>query len=294
MDKAFVWVYTKDGEYHPGSKAHHNPRKCSLRIAGAKIDHYAFIRRDGSKNFDTYENELEKLEKASDAIFRKLRSHQMITQQEKETFASYIFCVFKRVPKSIERLQSSFPRIYASVSSEILDWLDEEEATSVKGNVAQLTRIHAIRDEVQDILEFYRKNLLDSEIRLAGMVAESRLGIPEIMAGMAWQFFVAPLGYGYITGDNPVFTPGLNKPYSEVSFPIATDVALVMSWHNVQQGFIFATPEIVKEINQRTANNAQYELYYSCSERWVVDLAKIKRDGYYLIYPQPMEVSYAT
>jgi hypothetical protein len=241
--------------------------------------------RDGSSDFDTYENKLEKLEKPSDAIFHKLRDHKMITQQEKEIFASYIFHMLKRVPKRIERLKEAWPDIYTSVSSEILAWLDTEEIKLSDDDAAHSAKVSAIRGEVEDVLDFYRENYLDSELTLMTMVAESHLGIPQIMANMTWQFFVAPQGYGYITGDDPVFNPGLDKSYSEISFPISTNVALIMSWYNIEQGFFETSPEVVMEVNRRTANNAQHELYYYGSEGWIVELFKVKSDGYYFIYP---------
>lgn len=283
-NKPFTWVYKRAKPYHPGTKSHHNPQKQPIRNAGAERDHYAFRNRDGSINYDKYENELEQLEKPSDKIFRKLRNHKMITKQEKLVFAKYIFHMFKRVPKRIERFKEKWPELYNSISSDVIEWLDFEEAITSKDESLRLKNLKSIRNEAKDILAFFRENFLDSELPLRAMALESPSNIPEILSSMTWQFYLAPTGNEYVTGDEPIFNPGLDKLYTEVSFPISKDVVLIMSWYDIEEGFFSATSEIVTEINQRTSNQAQ-KLYSSSPQSWIVDLFNEKRKGYYLIYP---------
>lgn len=285
-DQPFVWVYQRDKSYKPGSKSHHNPQRLPLKKVGAEKDHFAFKKRDGSIDFDKYENKFEKLEKPSDNIFRKLRNYTMITDQEKEVFSKYIYHMFKRISKRNERFKNNWPKIYTNVSSKAFNFLGLEEANTPKDDLLRLAQIQDARNEAEQHLEFYRENFLDSEIPLQVMVTESHLKIPEGFSAMTWQFYLAPLGYEYVTGDNPIFNPGLNKWHTEISFPISKDVALIMSWHKKnKEGFFLATPEIVMEINQRTLSNAHKEIYSSSLDSGIVDLFKGKRKGYNLIYP---------
>ncbi len=282
----FVWVYVKGKSYNPGYKNHHNPCKRPISRVGAKRDHYAFRKRNGTVDFDTYEDELEKQEKPSNFVLEKLRRREMITDQEKVIFAAYVYLMYKRVPKRKERFTKNWPGVFKSVSSDMAKWLDFEEAVTDKADSTRLARISELRSELERELEYYKEHIpIDTEIPLKSLVMESPLGIPGILAVMTWQFFIAPKGYGFLTSDNPVFSPGLDKPFAEVSFPISKNIALVISWYDLEQGFFVTTPEVVNEINRRTVGGAQYEVYYSSAEEWVFNLMTESREGYYLIYP---------
>jgi hypothetical protein len=98
----------------------------------------------------------------------------------------------------------------------------------------------------------------------------------EVLEKMTWSFDVASESHTFFTGDNPVFISekfGLQKNISELSFPIATDIALVASWNrNLKEGFVEAKPQVVKELNRRTAGKASQQIYYSKNPDWVVTL----------------------
>lgn len=282
----FIWVYERGKSYNPGHKRHHNPYRRTIKLVGAEKDHYAFMKRDGTIDFDTYENELEKLEKPADPIFEKLRQREMITDQEKKTFASYVYLMYKRVPKRKEMFEKNWPDVFQSVSSEVVQLLDFEEARTDNADVTRLARISKLRSELEYELEYYKENVpINTEIPLISLVMESPLEVPKILSSMTWQFLIAPERYGFITSDDPVFAPDITKPYVEISFPISKDIALVMSRYNLKQGFFITTPAVVTEINRRTASKAQHQVYYSNAEKWIVDLLDENREGYYLIYP---------
>jgi hypothetical protein len=281
----FVWVYKKGKPYNPGYKSHHNPRRRPIRHVGVERDHYAFKKRDGTVDFDTYEDELEKLEKPSNPVFEKLRRHEMITEREKEIFASYVYLMYKRVPRRKERFRKSWPSVFESISSRMTEWLDFEEADTDEADVTRLVRISELRSELEKEVAYYKEHMpIDTEIPLKSLVMESPRGVPGILSAMTWQFFVAPKGQGFLTSDDPVFSPDIRKAYAEVSFPVSKDIALVMSWYDIEQGFFATTPEVVNEINRRTASRAQHEVYYSSAEKWIVDMLEENREGYYLIW----------
>jgi hypothetical protein len=287
-ESPFVWVYVKGKPYNPGHKSHHNPRRRPISRVGVERDHYAFRKSDGTVDFDTYEDELEKQEKPSNSVLEKLRRREMITEQEKMVFASYVYLMYKRVPKRKERFTKNWPRVFQSVSSGMTQWLRFEEAITDEADSARLARISELRSELGREMEYYRGHTpIDTEIPLKSLVTKSPLGIPGILSVMTWQFFIAPKGHGFLTSDNPVFYPGLDKPYAEVSFPISKDIALVISRYEIEQGFFVTTPEVVNEINRRTVSGAQYEVYHSSAEKWVLNLMTESREGYYLIYPYP-------
>jgi hypothetical protein len=100
----FVWVYKLGEEYSPGTgKITNNPYKDSI----AKItirDFYAYPIGDGTQEFEDYENFLEKLEKPANRIFKKLRSREAITPDEKQIFCVYLAQILKRVPAYRDKL----------------------------------------------------------------------------------------------------------------------------------------------------------------------------------------------
>ena len=172
----FLWVFTKGKPYNPGDKGHHNPRKRSVRRVGVERDHYAFRKRDGTVDLDTYEDELEKQEKPSNPVLEKLRRGEMIEDQEKVVFASYVYLMYKRVPKRRERFTKSWPRVFQSVSSRMAEWFDIEEAVTYGADSTRPARISKLRSESEGVLEYYREHgPIDSEIPLKSLVMESPL-----------------------------------------------------------------------------------------------------------------------
>ena len=158
-ESPFVWVYERGTPYNPGNKRHHNPCRRPISLVGAEEDHYAFEEKDGTVDFDTYENKLEKLEKPSNPIFEKLRQYNMLTVQEKEIFAAYVRLMYKRVPRRKERFRRSWPHVSSSVLSEIAQWLDSEEARTNKADEARFARISELRRELEEARTHYEENM---------------------------------------------------------------------------------------------------------------------------------------
>jgi hypothetical protein len=285
---AFIWVYERGKSYNAGLKrGKYNPYRDSINYVAAETDAYAFTRKDGATDFNTYENILERLEKPANPIFQKLRRKEMITHEEKSIFASYLILMIRRVPRRMDKAKETWPSVLDSFeeSSEVIQWLKAEESSIDSNDLNKMAKLTRLREEVQRILDEYR-NGMPPEILLKTMVTESNL-LP-VISGMNWQFFVAPEGYSFFTGDNPVFyfeSFGLNKPYSEITFPVSANIALAASWHNeFGEGFFPANSETVLEVNRRTASIASKNLYHSRKASWLVDLLNKKQHQLNLLY----------
>src|ERR1051326_332073 len=97
-DEPFIWVYKRGEAYSPGrGKITNNPYINSIRRTAVERDFYAYPSEGGRKDFETFENRLEELEKPANPIFAKLRSHQTITSQEKRQFSTYVVQMHRRV-----------------------------------------------------------------------------------------------------------------------------------------------------------------------------------------------------
>ncbi|CAN5388252.1 MAG: DUF4238 domain-containing protein [Pyrinomonadaceae bacterium] len=284
----FIWVYERGKSYNPGLKrGKYNPYRDSINYAGAERDVYAYTNKDGVTDFNTYENVLEKLEKPADPVFQKIRNQQMITSDEKTIFASYMIMMIKRVPRRKERAKEIWPSTLDSFeeSSELMQWLNAEEANTDPNDLEKLAKLSRLGAEVRRILEEYRENI-PTEILLKTMVLESAL-LP-VIGDMNWQFFIAPEGYSFFTSDNPVFyfeSFGLNKLYSEITFPISSNIVLAASWHKeLGEGFFPANSETVLEVNRRTASIASMNAYHSRKTSWLVDVLNKQRHRLNLLY----------
>ena len=74
-DQPHIWVYKRGEPYNPGKgKITNNPYHRSIDDAGAELDFFADPKRDGSTDFETFENIMESLEKPANTIFAKLRA----------------------------------------------------------------------------------------------------------------------------------------------------------------------------------------------------------------------------
>ena len=259
----FIWVYKKGEEYNPGSgKLTNNPFRDSIGKRTIR-DFYAYPGEDGTRDFETYENFLEKLEKPADRIFKKLQSREPITPNEKQTLCVYLTQMLKRVPAYRKKLGLTAAKVAANyelptAAIEKFNWPDTDETRS---------KAKAIALRISKEKEFPTR----THLKTLRSITSSRL--LDVLLRMAWRFFIAPSDHAFLTGDDPVFFTkriGLNKPESEVSFPISRKVCLVASNRRYPEGFLEASTQIVKELNRRTASNASDFLYSPQCERWIV------------------------
>ncbi len=278
VGEPFIWVYKRGESYNPGNgKITNNPYKDSISHAGAEMDFYADFKEDGSRDFETFENVLESLEKPANPIFQKLRAYQTISSEEKEVFSRYIILMNRRVEAGRKMIQEFLSKHTYEPSKELFQnagWPDTPENRDfVKQTVQRLAKKEGYHIQAHN--------------RITALASDSAL--VEELRKMNWIFFVAPKDQFFLTGDNPVFIPdefGLgNKKFSELSFPISTNVVLVASWNkSLKDGFVEAKSQVVKELNRRTVSKASQHAYFSRNSEWVVTLLKKKSYKYLMIY----------
>lgn len=274
----FIWVYKRGELYKPGNgKITNNPYKDSIRCAGAERDFYADPKQEGGKDFDTFENKLESLEKPANPIFDKLREQHNIDGEEKRLFSEYLVLTWRRVRAGRAMLQQFISKPFYDPRRALshFNWPDTPENRAIIMAVAECLR----QSPGYDIQAHNRTTAASSESFLI-----------EPVVRMTWTFYTAPKGQCFLTSDNPVHIPrcGLGKNISELSFPIASNIALVASWSkHMKEGYCEAHPKVVKEINRRTASMASHYIYTSINEQWVVKLLNNSPHEYHPIYSAP-------
>ena len=276
-DQPHIWVYKRGEPYNPGKGTiTNNPYHRSIEDAGAEWDFFADPKKDGNKDFETFENILESLEKPADAIFKKLRAHQAITQEEKCIFSRYVILMQTRVWSGRERIKKLLPETL--VASEPPKEFFEET------NLQDTPKLRAQWKEAAESLAKQPDFHIGLHNRVA-VVAPDSFRV-QALQRMTWTFYVAPNSCAFFTGDNPVFIPkfGFGWNNSELSFPISTDVALIASWNKAMtEGFEEAKSQIVKQINHRTINQAS-RIYFSQNPDWIVKMLKKGDYEYHPVY----------
>lgn len=269
LGEPFIWVYRRGERYNPGTRQlKNNPCKRPITKITAR-DFYAYPSEDGTKDFESYENFLENVEKPADRIFKKLRSCQPITPNERQIFCVYLVQMLKRVRAYRESLTVTAAKVAAEY--ELPD--DARRNFNLPDNEETKSKVKEIA------LRISRENAFPTRTHLKTLSSITSSLLLDVFAKMSWRFFVAPAKHAFLTGDNPVFFTkriGLKKLDSEVSFPISSEICLVASNRKYSENFIEASTQILKELNRRTASHASEHLYSRQREEWIVWLLNKK------------------
>lgn len=273
---SMLWVYERGREYEPGmGKLTSNPYRRSISSAGAEMDHYAYRRNDGKIDYETYENALEKEEKAANKLIEKIRGFKPLNEEEKLVFAQYMTMMYKRVPR---RNTDVHPLWLETIEEETQVWAEEfNKARRIhqnEGNTEALQNLDKLQIYVQARLNSYREGIPD-DMRLDSMLKGMQT-TQRAVVSMRWQYFQAPIGDSFVTSDSPMFrfdSLGLQDPQSEFTFPISSSLAVVGSWYlDMPESIRHVTSEVVREINRRTCSSAFKYVYGRDAQKQIYDL----------------------
>jgi hypothetical protein len=269
----------------------YNPVLISLRKAGAAFGEYACPRPDGTNDFNTYEDALERLEKPANTVFDKIRNLQPIDDSDRDIFAAYMVTMTKRVPARKDLVKQQFPLVLEREWKRITDEIENALSQVNTADTDITTFLTARLEACHQIIETYREDGMPREMELKTIVDSAMPRVLEARMSMRWQFFIAPEGNRFVTCDNPVHSfkggVGFSKPYSELMFPISSQVVFLGTYRNVPQGYFPATVQLLKETNRRIIATATAYVYSSRKEPWVVQVMKKNLHKFNLIYPAP-------
>lgn len=278
-DEPHLWVYKRGEPFNPGQrKLANNPFRSSIRIAGAQRDFYADPQQQGGKDFETFENSLELLEKPANPIFEKIRARLRISEEEKHTFSKYIVLTMRRVWAG---------RDYVTRRLQQTGWYVPTPDLFRKLNLPATPEGVASIMHIGELIS--QKPGVDIQVhnRLAAAAPDSFL--VQALPRMTWTFYTTPTGYDFVTSDNPVYLPqqlGLAKNVSELLFPISTSVALVASWNkDAKEGFVESSGRIVKELNRRTTSAASRHVYAAMAVQWALNGLNSRKYEYRPLIP---------
>lgn len=257
---SFLWIYERGRPYSPGKNTHKfNPYIFGVNQIAEK-DRYALAKPDGTWDFETYENCLEKIEKKSNNILHKIRSQEPISLNEKEIFTEYILNLFKRTREREKRV------------SQIIN--NNQQTHQLKNTVLSfaLNGQFETARKYSDVQEYLQSDYVEKLILFESMLCLYP-NLHQTLKSMSWTFYVATSDSYFVTSSAPViFDRSFGLSVSPLLFPISKNVALIATHDKgTDLEYINTSSDETLMINFYTIIEAQCA-YSPKPESWVWDI----------------------
>jgi hypothetical protein len=258
LSSSKIWVYEK------GSK----------RIFQSNIKNIAVETNRWPQDIEEFLTN--KIEAPANPVLGKIRSHQPISQNDKELLSAYMANMMQHVDRGLERTKEIAPK----VADKIFDDLEQKILSDIEQDSSKKERLLAILQNIPNLKTKYL-NDFPLEIWYKNLNPEVLPQVLAILPAMTWIFFVSEKGLPFLTSDNPLFFfewQGIGKPESEVTFPISSEIVLWATWRKdlKKNQYVKQKEPIIREINRRIASSATKYVYYSLEADWVVRLINKK------------------
>jgi hypothetical protein len=217
-----------------------------------------------------------KIEAPANRVLDKIRRRDKVTDEDKVVFAKYMSVMLKRVPALKDRLKEMAPDLANKISNGLNQQIDK--MASHQPSKAEF--YEKGRKSIKAILESYTKSPPDT-IWWQNIPPERTPKVTAVLEKMKWTFLFFDEGPSFLTCDNPVFyfkEIGIGRPNSEVTFPISPNIVLIATWKkDYSEGYAETNKQVVREINRRTAYNANRFIFHGQDEIWIQDFVKRKQ-----------------
>jgi hypothetical protein len=264
-ENAKIWVYEKGKSFYDGKTEQlQNPKHITTQKAARKKDFYAFVKEDGTKDYDKYENLLrDKFEEPAKPIIEKLRNFEMITDEEKDIFFLYVSSMTTR---------SEWAKNLHLKIVEDTAFSQNEEYQKVLKKEEHRSKINEIIVKSKDNLK-HGESFPESIIKMAEKISNN------FIKKMNWRFLIAPNNMPFLTSDKPVFYTKLDEGKCEIIFPISSQVMFSASWidftnkfwRKTENGFWLVNDESVTVERKCIVSIAIKEVYFSKKVKWLVE-----------------------
>ena len=259
-----IYVYKKGVKYEDGI----NPSLESIKETGYGTDFYAFKKADGTEDFNTYENILMRdFEQPAQAVLEKVRRLEEIDDNERAIFLRYVASMITRGDWWKEVSEKALASSKISVKQEFLDKFKDK----IYKNYTQ--------EELDKIIEDVADSVRNSERGNEGMIRKAK-DLTEILKKMNWRFLIAPENLPFLTSDKPVYYFNLDKPESELIFPVSSKITLSLSWKEIisakkwkkrSKGIWETDHKTVALVRDLICSTAINEVYFCNKVKWLVE-----------------------
>lgn len=208
------------------------------------------------------------IEDPAQGIIDALRSNTPPNNPQREILAHYIIAMWKRVPAARQRVAATIPGVADTLNSEIQLELDRIARQEPEFSELALRR----KREVDALISKYKENPPEYFWHQS-IDSGATPKMVQALLDMQWTVLVADQS-DFLTSDNPVFfftSEGIGSPYSELSIPFGSRVALWASRGRPQRPPVLkVNRSTVLQINRRSASNAERYLYTLQESPWAL------------------------
>lgn len=243
----------------------------------SKLPIETVVQEVGYYDGDTERELSETVEGPANSVLAKLRRREPLSSDDRSHLALYLAVMIMRVPRARRRAKDLLPDAVDSVIRKVQVRI-EEWAQNPRTDQTLVARRRAE-------LEPMREKVLAEPP--AEIVARIRAPWPSdqmlaFVRAMTWRVVVSDRSGHFLTTDNPAFffeAQGIAREESEITFPLASDLALLASWQGEPESLIIvqAKSSHVKEVNRRVASGAERFVFYHEREDWIATLANKAR-----------------
>jgi len=226
-----------------------------------------------------YSNEVEKnlanIEKEANKVLKKIRNLQLISSEEKIILSEYIATFRKRVPAAKKRYKKTIPQI----SDTIKQTIDFKLNNLKRKNPDKTDLIEKRREEAYNYIEKIKNNPRN-DIWWEIIPPYKTPNIVKFTNKLNWTFLICDEPNIFLTNDNPIFiheSIGIRNKYSELVFPISSNIILWATKWGEDRKFIESNNQIIKKMNRRIVFNATRFVFCSKKLDWVKKLVMKKK-----------------
>lgn len=229
-------------------------------------------------------NEL--VERPANVVLQRLRAGDYsMPSSDRAALALYMATMIMRVPHRRRKAMELHPRVLQDtvneLAAQIAQWAQTEPTTDPELVSRRLAELERARDRFAKEIP---RELSDS-VRNPWPTQN----VLRCVSLMSWRILPATRDTGFfLTSDNPAFFfggYGLGNRESELTFPLASDMALLASWQGAPSETLVVggkpglVRQFVREVNRRVAFGAERFVFYHADEDWVPKVAA-KRDPF--------------
>jgi hypothetical protein len=225
-----------------------------------------------------YDEETERLlntevEGPAKAALDRIRRREPLQQEDRYRLALYTATMMMRVPARRRKSLDLVPTVLADIVQQFRSRIDEW--ARLPGTDQELVARRRVElDEAAERMSDQPPAPVLEQVRSPW----PRRQYVELLLAMTWRVVLADTRGRFVTSDNPAFFfegYGLGSPEAEVTFPLASDVALLMSWQGPRGTTTVAQakPALTKEVNRRVVSGAERFLFHHANADWIAAVA---------------------
>lgn len=258
-------------------------------VAGDRATIWAFNRKSGvgsvlpivrvAQSPGYYDDDTERrlnfeVEGPAHSALARFRAGSLPEAEDRLRLAVYVATMMKRVPARRRRSMVLVPVVIDDVISEVRELIDEwrQQPTATDAMIQRRTA------EVEAFAAKAAVAPPDAVLSQVRSPWPSEQHV-ELLLAMTWRIVQADPLNQFITSDNPAYffeAYGLAREAAEVTFPLAPDLALHMSWQGARGStqVVQARPSLTKELNRRVVSGAEHFVFTAQPAPWLGRVAR--------------------